>query len=98
MHPGWMHKVQNQIDDVVGPDRLPSFADRPRLPYIEAAVRGKYIYSNIIISYLLATEIVRWRPAIRFGVPHESTADDVVEYNGEQYFIPAGASVFAVIW
>ncbi|KJA24944.1 hypothetical protein HYPSUDRAFT_1073693 [Hypholoma sublateritium FD-334 SS-4] len=82
MYPDWMHKVQEQIDDIVGPDRLPSFADRSRLPYVEAAVR----------------ETLRWRPAARFGVPHQSIADDVIEYNGEQYFIPAGASVFAVTW
>ncbi len=41
---------------------------------------------------------MRWRPAGRLGFPHQSTTDDVVEYNGEQYLIPAGASVFAVTW
>ncbi|KJA24943.1 hypothetical protein HYPSUDRAFT_76269 [Hypholoma sublateritium FD-334 SS-4] len=82
MHPEWINKAQKQIDDIVGPDHLPSFADRSRLPHIEAVVR----------------ETVRWRPSVRFGVPHESTADDIVEYNGEHYFIPAGTTVFDVTW
>ena len=41
---------------------------------------------------------MRWRPPARLGFPHQSTADDIIEYNGEQYFIPAGTSVFAVTW
>lgn len=98
MHPEWTHKAQKQIDDIVGPDRLPSFADRSRLLYVETVVRGKYIYSDTIIPLIMTTETLRWRPVVRMGVPHESTADDVVEYNGEQYFIPAGATVFAVAW
>ena len=40
MHPQWTQKAQEQLDNIVGPDRLPSFADRPRLPYIEAVMRG----------------------------------------------------------
>ncbi len=43
MHPEWMRKAQKQIDDIVGSDRLPSFADRSHLPYIEAVVRGEWI-------------------------------------------------------
>lgn len=34
----------------------------------------------------------------RFGVPHRSTADDVVEYKGKEYFIPEGSIIFAVAW
>lgn len=43
-------------------------------------------------------EILRWRPAVRTGVPHFSTADEIVEHNGQQYFIPAGTIVFALAW
>ena len=100
MHPEWIHKAQKKIDDIVGPDRLPSFADRPRLPYIEAVMRGQFIllFADHHSRYSLATETLRWRPGGRFGFPHQSTADDTVEYNGEQYFIPAGSTVFGVTW
>ncbi|KAJ7224639.1 cytochrome P450 [Mycena pura] len=82
LYPQWIPRAQREIDAVVGPDRLPSFKDRPRLPYVEALVR----------------ETFRWRPAARFGIPHQSTADDVVEYKGTEYFIPEGSIIFAVPW
>ncbi|KAJ6467355.1 cytochrome P450 [Mycena sanguinolenta] len=82
LHPEWIPRAQREIDAIVGEDRLPSFKDRPHLPYIEAIVR----------------ETLRWRPAVRFGIPHQSTADDVVEYEGKEYFIPKGSIIFAVTW
>ena len=35
-NPDAMAKAQKEIDSVVGNDRLPTFADRKNLPYIEA--------------------------------------------------------------
>ncbi|KAG6919131.1 hypothetical protein DXG01_008938 [Tephrocybe rancida] len=95
-YPAWIAKAQEEIDAVVGSERLPSFKDRPVLPYVEAVVR----------------EILRWRPAgtldaqqflelnayLRFGLPHQSTASDMIEYNGKMYFIPKGSIIFAVPW
>ena len=52
-----MRKAQTQIDAIVGQDRLPTFGDRERLPYIEAIVK----------------EIHRWRPVGPVGVPRCST-------------------------
>ncbi|KAF7372783.1 Cytochrome P450 2B11 [Mycena sanguinolenta] len=82
LYPEWITRAQSEIDAIVGEDRLPSFKDRPHLPFVEAIVR----------------ETLRWRPAARFGVPHQSTADDVVEYKGKEYFIPKGSIIFAVPW
>ncbi|KAG1840821.1 cytochrome P450 [Suillus subalutaceus] len=48
LFPDVQKKAQAEIDTVVGPDRLPSFSDRPSLPYIEA----------------LAKEVLRWNVAI----------------------------------
>ncbi|KAG6877676.1 hypothetical protein C0992_009501 [Termitomyces sp. T32_za158] len=81
-HPEWVTTAQEQIDAVVGPDRLPSFKDRPLLPYVEAIVR----------------ETLRWRPAARSGMPHQSVADDTIEYRGQTYFLPKGSIIFAVTW
>ncbi|KAG6901702.1 hypothetical protein C0995_009032 [Termitomyces sp. Mi166 len=71
-YPKWIPTAQKEIDNVVGLDRLPSFKDRPFLPYVEAIVR------------------------VRFGVPHLSTAEDTIEHNGQEYFIPKGSLIFAV--
>ncbi|KAG6884245.1 hypothetical protein C0995_010663, partial [Termitomyces sp. Mi166 len=38
-YPDWIATAQREIDNVVGTDRLPTFKDRPFLPYVEAIVR-----------------------------------------------------------
>ena len=53
-HPDIMRKAQAEIDSVIGRDRVPTFADRPHLPYIRALVR----------------ELLRWRPAGPLGKFH----------------------------
>lgn len=50
-YPSVVVKAQRELDMVVGSDRLPDFADRPRLPYI-----------NAIIS-----EVLRWQPVAPIG-------------------------------
>ncbi|KAH7085829.1 cytochrome P450 [Paraphoma chrysanthemicola] len=61
LNPDWFAKVQKEIDDVVGPDRLPGFDDMPQLPTLRAVVK----------------EVARMRPVTAGGIPHKSTADDV---------------------
>ncbi|RDA89341.1 hypothetical protein CP532_6183 [Ophiocordyceps camponoti-leonardi (nom. inval.)] len=47
-------KAQEEIERVVGTDRLPGFADRANLPYIDAIVQ----------------EACRWNPTAPLGFPH----------------------------
>ncbi|KAK1981606.1 cytochrome P450 1A2 [Colletotrichum cereale] len=61
LHPEVQEKAQRLIDEVVGKDRLPTFEDRPRLPYI-----------NYIVQ-----ETFRWCPVSPLGVPHRSLEDDI---------------------
>lgn len=101
MHPQWISKAQKQIDDIVGHDRLPTFADRPKLPYVLAIIRGRCVRYMALFQFIcvfIDSETLRWRPSLRYGVAHQSTEDDVVEYNGANYFIPAGATIFPVTW
>lgn len=51
LHPEAQAKAHAEIDRVVGKDRLPSFDDRPALPYLEAILR----------------ETLRWHPVFPFG-------------------------------
>jgi cytochrome P450 len=62
-NPEMQRRAQAELDSVVGRERLPTFADAPRLPYVCAMVR----------------EILRWRPAIPLGVPHAAIKDDWYE-------------------
>ncbi|RPD52417.1 cytochrome P450 [Lentinus tigrinus ALCF2SS1-6] len=58
-------RAQAELDVVLGPSsswtRLPTFADRARLPYINAIV----------------LEVLRWNPAVPLGLAHRVTQDDV---------------------
>ncbi|KAK3368604.1 putative cytochrome P450 [Podospora didyma] len=60
LYPEMMQKAQEEVDRVVGPDRMPTFDDLANLPYIHAIVK----------------ELLRWRPVTPGGIPHAVTEDD----------------------
>jgi cytochrome P450 len=39
LFPDKQEKAQQEIDTVVGPNRLPEFSDRASLPYLEAVLQ-----------------------------------------------------------
>ena len=61
--PEVQRRAQAEIDAVVGRERLPVFADAPRLPYVRAIIK----------------EVHRWRPSVPLGVPHAATEEDWYE-------------------
>ena len=63
LNPDVQKKAQAELDAVVGRDRLPTFADQPDLPYINAITR----------------ETVRWQPVTPLGIAHKSIAEDVYD-------------------
>ena len=93
VHPEAQQRARDEIDLVVGRERLPSFEDRPRLPFVDAMTK----------------EALRWRPLLPLGmsyrdslkqgikpiprfiaIPHVAAEDGF--YDG--YFIPKGAMFF----
>ncbi|KAF9451158.1 cytochrome P450 [Macrolepiota fuliginosa MF-IS2] len=62
-HPDIQRKAQDEVDSVVGPDRLPDFSDQPQLPYLSAVIK----------------EVLRWNPVAPMGLPHMTTEEDVYE-------------------
>ena len=104
-HPEVQRKAREEIDRVIGNDRLPLFADQVDLPYVEAIVKevirwnpvtplgGSPIHRSLgyIAPFMFQ---VRLTCSDRLGLPHIATEDD--SYNG--YFIPKGSSVIANIW
>lgn len=60
-YPDWQTKLQQEVDRVVGDERMPDFDDIPNLPIVRA----------------VAKETLRWRPVTAGGVPHELVRDDV---------------------
>jgi cytochrome P450 len=39
IHPEVQKKAQEEIDSVIGPDRLPDFSDQDKLPYVNAVLK-----------------------------------------------------------
>ncbi|KAM5539391.1 hypothetical protein V8D89_006843 [Ganoderma adspersum] len=60
LHPEVQQKARAELDRVIGPTRLPTFADRDALPYVGAVVK----------------ELLRWHSAVPLGIAHCSIADD----------------------
>ncbi|KAI6003409.1 cytochrome P450 [Pisolithus marmoratus] len=56
-------KIHAELDTVVGRGTLPTFADRPRLPYLQAVLY----------------EALRWNPPVPLGLPHVTTTSDIYE-------------------
>ncbi len=48
LDPSVQTKAQDELDAVTGRERLPTFEDRPKLPYINA----------------ICKEILRWKPVV----------------------------------
>lgn len=63
LNPLVQKKAQEELDRVIGTDRLPSFSDREDLPYINALLK----------------EVLRWHPVAPMGLPHVVTEDDIYE-------------------
>ena len=59
-NPEAQKRAQEELDSVIGPDRLPTLDDKPSLPYITALVK----------------ECLRWRSVAPLSVPHVLTEDD----------------------
>jgi cytochrome P450 len=54
-------KAREEIDRVVGPNRLPEVDDYANMPYIRCCIK----------------ETLRWCPTVILGVPHRVMQDDV---------------------
>lgn len=61
MNPDVQRKAQDELDSVVGKDRLPTLEDRASLPYMEHIIQETY----------------RWAPLSPLGVPHKTLENDI---------------------
>lgn len=100
MYPDWVRTAQKQLDEVCGEnaERLPTFEDTERLPYIQAvakeATRWRYVEKKQQSASRAATypraKASHNRPSnTQTGVPHALTKDD----DFEGYRFPAGTVV-----
>lgn len=58
LYPNVLKRAQEEVDRVIGVDRLPSFSDRKNLPYIEALVQETLRWENVLpLSKLLLRSV-----------------------------------------
>ncbi|KAK7677862.1 hypothetical protein QCA50_019174 [Cerrena zonata] len=62
-NPGVYKKLQEEIDRVVGSERLPDLHDREALPYTECVIKETY----------------RWRVPLPLGLPHNTITEDTYD-------------------
>lgn len=60
LYPDVQAKAQEEIDRVIGTERMPGWNDRDNLPYVRSCVK----------------ETLRWLPTALTGVPHSVSRDD----------------------
>ncbi|KDQ58238.1 hypothetical protein JAAARDRAFT_35051 [Jaapia argillacea MUCL 33604] len=63
LYPDVQEKIHQEIENVVGQDRLPTFTDMDSLPYFHNSV----------------LESLRWKPGAPIGIPHALQRDDVYD-------------------
>ncbi len=54
LYPDVLVRAQNEIDEVVGRERMPNFDDEGSLPYVNALIK----------------EVLRWRPVLPLSMTH----------------------------
>lgn len=60
IRPDVQKRGQEEVDRVVGQDRLPTMEDYDQLPFVRCCIK----------------ETLRWMPTVVLGVPHNVTKDD----------------------
>ncbi|XP_014555486.1 hypothetical protein COCVIDRAFT_16919 [Bipolaris victoriae FI3] len=63
LFPEVQRRAQEELDRVVGSERLPQWEDEANLPYVRSVIK----------------EVMRWRPVNKFGMPHATSEDDWYE-------------------
>ena len=94
LFPDVQKKAQTEIDAVVGTGRLPTFADQPDLPYVNAVVTEVFRWNSVGPLGMFAVRMRNSYIYALLGVPHTAIQDGYI--NG--YFIPKGSLIVANLW
>jgi hypothetical protein len=95
LHPDVQRKAQEEIDRVVGNDRLPTFSDRELLPYVDALTKEVMRWHVVApIGQIIQFSAPHTSASSNLAIPHCSSRDDI--YKG--YFIPKGSTIIVNVW
>ena len=97
INPQIQKRLHDELDAVVGRDRLPTLQDRAELPFLTAVYQeclrwlpGVPTGPSSLLFVLRSTRLMLYTT----GIPHQSSQDDI--YDG--YFIPKGSVVMVNMW
>lgn len=93
--PDVQEKAREELDRVVGPDRLPTFSDRPNLPYIDAVLRETIRLFPVLPTCEPFQSHTPWFPSSTIDLVYRNPVEDDV-YNG--YHIPKGTTLLVNVW
>lgn len=98
LFPEPQRRAQEEIDRVIGKDRLPVMADRDDLPYVNALIKECLRWHPVAplgeCNTTLKEDIILIESISPTGLVHSVTEDD--EYNG--MLIPKGSTIIANLW
>lgn len=79
MYPDVQKKAQEELDRVVGRDRLPTIAEWvfPLACMSSALTYSYFSYPDLPYLNALVQEVHRWRPVAPMAIPHALSKDDV---------------------
>jgi len=96
LHQDIQKQAQEEIEMVVGSNRLPTFEDRDSMPFVNAIVKEVLRWQSVIplgmfeCLYKIDVNGNGWV----IGLAHKTTEDDI--YDG--YFIPQNTLVLGCTW
>ncbi|CAK5283294.1 unnamed protein product [Mycena citricolor] len=82
LHPDIQRNAQQEIDRVIGRDRLPTVKDRPELPHVDA----------------LSREVLRWFVTTPTALPHRANESFIYESSSGPVLIPKDSMIIANVW
>jgi hypothetical protein len=78
-NPDCQRRAREEVDSIVGTDRLPMLDDWEHLPYVQALAKEVCpVYSILARSLNVAVQVHRFRPILPVGIPHVCSEDVTV--------------------
>ena len=95
-YPEVQKRAQEEIDSVVGSDRLPNVEDRVQMPYVQALIKEVSRWWTVVPLGMFCGRIhhVKALYSPNPGVPHVNNEDQ--EYEG--FFIPKDTIIIPNAW
>lgn len=81
-HPEVFTKAQNEVDNVIGNDRLPDFGDKESLPYLNALISELYRLVGLMPCYFQSIRVLTGDVIFNMSqLPSSSSTRYVIPYS-----------------